>query len=54
MFVRIEAAVRAGHTNPACTSKLSTWNVPAKKTKIDPMKAKDMNFKKAKFNKGTG
>ncbi|XP_028407527.1 uncharacterized protein LOC114530141 [Dendronephthya gigantea] len=29
MLFRIEAAVSSGVTKPTCTSKLSTWNVPA-------------------------
>ncbi|XP_070550367.1 uncharacterized protein [Ptychodera flava] len=51
MFFRIEAAVRTGQTNFACTSKLCQWNIPKGKTKIKPMRVRDMNFKAAKFNK---
>ena len=39
-------------TNSACTSQPCAWTVPARKTKIEPMRVKDMNFKAAKFNKG--
>ena len=51
MFFRIEAAA-GGFTNlvVACTSNACTWNVPSQKT--DPVRAKDMNFTAAKFNKG--
>lgn len=52
MFFRIEAAVRAGFNNPACTSKPCSWTVPAQKTQIEPLRVKDMTFKAAKFNKG--
>lgn len=52
MFFRIEAAVRGGYTNPACTSKVCTWNIPAQKTIVQPVRAKEMNFTASKFNKG--
>ena len=32
MLFRVEAAVNAGLTNPACTSMPSTWVIPAPKT----------------------
>ena len=52
MFFRIEAAVRGGYTNPACTSKVCSWNVPAQKTIVQSVRAKEMNFKASKFSKG--
>ncbi|XP_070557252.1 uncharacterized protein [Ptychodera flava] len=52
MFFRVEAAVRTGQTNVACTSKLCQWNIPAKKTHIEPLRVKDMDFKVSKFSKG--
>ncbi|XP_070555668.1 uncharacterized protein [Ptychodera flava] len=51
MFFRVEAAVRTGQTNVACTSKLCQWNIPAKKTHIEPLRVKDMDFKVSKFSK---
>jgi hypothetical protein len=51
MFFRIEAAIRSGVTNPACTSQPCTWTVPAQKTQIEPQSVRDMIFKAAKFNK---
>ena len=51
MFFCIEAAVRGGYTNPACTSKVCTWNVPAQITIVQPVQAKEMNFKASKLNK---
>ena len=53
MFFRVEAAVRAGHTNPACTSKLCVWDVPQTKTAGESLRVKDMDFKATKFNKGS-
>ncbi|XP_070562483.1 uncharacterized protein [Ptychodera flava] len=51
MFFRIEAAVRTGQTNFSCTAKLCQWNIPRGRTKIDPIRVCDMEFKAAKFNK---
>ena len=47
---RIEAAVKAQFA--ACTSIPCAWNVPSQKTTVDPVRAKDMDFKAAKFDKG--
>ena len=44
---RIEAAVRNGLTNPACTSKPSEW-LP-NRTEVVPMKVKDIDFSREDF-----
>ena len=36
MLFRIEAAVITGITKPTCTSQLSEWVIPSKKTNVDP------------------
>ena len=53
MFFRVEATVRAGHTNPACTSNLCVWDVPQTKTAGESLRVKDMDFNATKFNKGS-
>ena len=35
MLFRVEAAVRAGYTNPTCTSQKAKWVVPAPKTVVE-------------------
>ena len=41
MLFRIEAAVITGITKPTCTSQLSEWVIPSKKTNVDPGKLSD-------------
>ena len=47
---RIEAAVRNGLTNPACTSASNKW-LPCRK-EITPMKIKKLNFSRDDFARG--
>ena len=44
---RVEAAVRIGLTNPACTSNANEW-LPNRKT-IEPKKIKDLDFSQEDF-----
>jgi len=44
---RVEAAIRAGLNNPACTAKACEW-LP-NRTKVQPMKMRDINFKRDDF-----
>ena len=46
---RIEAAVRNGLTNPACTSKPNTWLSASKKVLDIPFKIKDLQFQREDF-----
>jgi hypothetical protein len=53
LLFRVEAANRNALTNPACTSQRCAWNVPVNKTIIQPRQICDMEWKAAKFKKGT-
>ena len=46
---RVEAAIRAVLTNPSCTSKSNEWR--PNRTKVQPMKLKDVNFERSEFGK---
>ena len=46
---RVETAIRAGPTNPCCTSKSNEW-LP-NRIKVQPMKLKDINFERSDFGK---
>ena len=45
LLFRVEAAVLIGVTHPACTSMLTSWNVPSKKKQIIPGRIKDFYLK---------
>ena len=49
---RVETAIRAGLTNPSCTSKSNEW-LPDR-IKVQPMKLKDINFERSDFGKRGG
>ena len=49
---RVEAAIRAGLTNPSCTSKSNEW-LPTR-IKVQPMKLKDINWEISDFAKRGG
>ena len=51
MFLRIEAAVITGITKPTCTSQLSEWVIPSKKTNVDPGKLSDFVIRKDYYRK---
>ena len=38
MLFRVQAAVSQGLTNPTCTSRLATWNVPSECARFEPHK----------------
>ena len=46
---RVEAAMRLGLSNPACTTKACEW-LPNRKD-VQPMKIRDMNFNRENFGK---
>ena len=49
MLFRVEAAVRAGLTNPTCTSQKSWWIVPAPKTVIEVTPISDIEIEVHKY-----
>ena len=49
MFFRVEAAVRLGLTNPACTTKSCEW-LPNRKV-VRPTKVKNLSFCRDDFGK---
>ena len=51
LLFRVEAAVLIGVTRPACTSMLTSWNVPSKKKQIIPGRIKDFLFKSESCSK---
>ena len=51
MLFRIEAAVITGITKPMCTSQLSEWVIPSKKTNVDPGKLSDFVIRKDHYRK---
>ena len=51
MLFRIEAAVITGITKPTCTSQLSEWVIPSKKTNVDPGKLSDFVIRKDHYRK---
>ena len=51
LLFKVEAAVLIGVTHPACTSMLTSWNVPSKKKQIIPGRIKDFLFKSESCSK---
>jgi len=52
LLFRVEAANRNGLTNPACTSRECSWNVPQQSSKVKPTRICDINWTASKLNKG--
>ena len=51
MLFRVEAAVKEGLVDPACTSLPSTWNVPSEKTTVKLQEVADLDFVQPKAGK---
>ncbi|XP_074612144.1 uncharacterized protein LOC141866531 [Acropora palmata] len=51
LLFRVEAANRNGLTNPACTSRECSWNVPQQSSKVKPTRICDINWTASKLNK---
>ena len=49
MLFRIEAAVRAGLTNPTCTSQKAKWVVPAPKTTVEVIPISELDIEVHKY-----
>ena len=51
LMFRVEAAVRSGLTDPACTSKPCTWNLPVQRRDVlcIPTKAMDVRWTKGHY-----
>ncbi|KAL5006729.1 hypothetical protein ScPMuIL_015535 [Solemya velum] len=51
VLFRMEAAVMAGITDPACTSRVSIWNVPSTSRGVKPVTAAQATWKKDHYRK---
>ena len=49
MLFRVEAAVKAGLTNPTCTSLESKWDIPASKTVVEVTPIADLDIEVHKY-----
>ncbi len=49
LLFRVEAAVRAGLTNPTCTSKKAEWNVPCQKADVPVTPIDDLDIQVFKY-----